>query len=52
MSDKNRQESPALKNNFSGALSSQAKESAPKIGSKDYSPSPNSHNRGKDGTQG
>lgn len=42
---------PALPNNFSGALSSQAKENAPKIGSKDYSPAPNAHERGKDGTQ-
>jgi hypothetical protein len=43
---------PALPNNFSGALSSQAKENAPKIGSTDFTPSPNQHERGKDGTQG
>lgn len=43
---------PALPNNFSGALSGQAKEMAPKIGGKGFSPSPNSNERGKDGTQG
>jgi hypothetical protein len=50
MSNKNKQESPALPNNFSGALSSAAKAMAPKIGSKDFSPAPNSNERGKDGT--
>ena len=41
---------PALPNNFSGKCG--LKDMAPKIGSKDFSPSPNSENRGKDGTQG
>ena len=48
MSDKNKQESPALPNNFSAK--SPLTDMAPKIGSKDYSPAPNSNDRGKDGT--
>ena len=49
MSD-NKLESPALPNNFSAKAP--LTDSAPKIGSKDFSPAPNSENRGKDGTQG
>ena len=41
---------PALPNNFQGAKPADA--SAPKIGGKGFTPSPNEHNRGKDGTQG
>jgi hypothetical protein len=43
--------SPALKNNFS-AKNSFGKKNAPAIGSPSFKPSPNSENRGKDGTQG
>lgn len=50
MSDKNKLESPALPNNFSAKAPKT--DSAPRIGSKDYSPVPNSKDRGKDGTQG
>lgn len=39
---------PALMNNFSGKTP--MTDSAPKIGSQDFSPSPNSNERGKDGT--
>lgn len=42
---------PALPNNFSGALSSQAKENAPKIGGAGFGPTGGqSKDRGKDGT--
>jgi len=50
MSDKNKQESPALPNNFSGKAP--LSDMAPKIGGKGFTPSPNSNDRGKDGTQG
>jgi hypothetical protein len=42
---------PALPNNFS-AKNSFGNKSAPKIGSPGLKPSPNSNERGKDGTQG
>jgi len=48
MKNGNKQESPALPNNFSAKAPLQ--DMAPKIGSKDYSVKPNSKDRGKDGT--
>lgn len=48
MSDKNKQESPALPNNFSGKKPAECK--APRIGGSSFQPSPNASNRGKDGT--
>jgi hypothetical protein len=49
MMDKNKLESPALPNNFSGKKPADC--SAPKIGNgPGYPVSPNSNNRGKDGT--
>ena len=48
MSDKNKQESPALPNNFSAKAPLQ--DMAPKIGSPSFKTSPNSKDRGKDGT--
>lgn len=41
---------PALPNNFQGKKPADC--SAPRIGSPGMKPSPNSNNRGKDGTQG
>lgn len=41
---------PALPNNFSGKAPS--KDMAPMIGGASFKPSTNSHDRGKDGTQG
>jgi hypothetical protein len=40
---------PALPNNFSGRKPNDDK--APNIGSPSFKPSPNAHERGKDGTQ-
>lgn len=49
MSDKNKLESPALPNNFSGKKPND--DSAPKVGNGPGFPiSPNSKDRGKDGT--
>lgn len=49
-SGKNHQDSPELPNNFSAKKPNDDK--APKIGGSSFGPSPNSHQRGKDGTQG